>query len=346
MIAAGLRRPPQRRWSDTCCSAVACRRRSPFAHRRTTWPRFRPAWARAFPRWWCCSAPPATWRGASCCPGCSTWPAPASSRAAASSACRSTTSTPTASAAAARAALDEFSTRKVSDADWEAFAPALDYVPLAAGAAALQGRGRARRAGARRREPAPALPERAAQRGAVGGAAARRGRAGRALAHRHGEAVRHRPGQRGARSTPSCTRSSPRSRSSASTTSSARSRRRTSSPSASPTACSSRSGTATSSTTCRSTCPRRWAWAQRSGLLRADRRVPRHGGHAPVPDPRLHGDGAADRARAGADQRGEEQGLPQHAADPAGERGARPVHRLPRRGGRRSRSPTPRPSSR
>ena len=29
-------------------------------------------------------------------------------------------------------------------------------------------------------------------------------------------------------------------------------------------------------------------------LLRADRRLPRHGGDAPVPDPRLHGDGAAD----------------------------------------------------
>ena len=52
-------------------------------------------------------------------------------------------------------------------------------------------------------------------------------------------------------------------------------------------------------------------------VLRGDRRVPRHGGDAPVPDPRLHGDGAADRARAGADQRGEEQGLPQHAADRA-----------------------------
>ena len=54
-----------------------------------------------------------------------------------------------------------------------------------------------------------------------------------------------------------CTRSSTRSRSSGSTTSSARRRRRTSWRSASPTACSSRSGTATSSSTCRSTCPRR-----------------------------------------------------------------------------------------
>ena len=37
----------------------------------------------------------------------------------------------------ARAALDEFSARKVSDADWSAFANALDYVSLKAGPAAL-----------------------------------------------------------------------------------------------------------------------------------------------------------------------------------------------------------------
>jgi len=40
--------------------------------------------------------------------------------------------------AIARAALDEFSSRKMSDADWEAFAAVLDYVPLAAGPAALK----------------------------------------------------------------------------------------------------------------------------------------------------------------------------------------------------------------
>ena len=39
--------------------------------------------------------------------------------------------------AAARGALDEFSARKVADADWAAFAAILDYVPLAAGAEAL-----------------------------------------------------------------------------------------------------------------------------------------------------------------------------------------------------------------
>ncbi len=38
----------------------------------------------------------------------------------------------------ARSALDEFSSRKMSDADWDAFAAILDYVPLSAGPAALK----------------------------------------------------------------------------------------------------------------------------------------------------------------------------------------------------------------
>jgi len=38
----------------------------------------------------------------------------------------------------ARAALDEFSARKVTDADWAAFSAHLDYVPLAAGAPAVK----------------------------------------------------------------------------------------------------------------------------------------------------------------------------------------------------------------
>ena len=60
----------------------------------------------------------------------------------------------------------------------------------------------------------------------------------------------------------------------------------------------------------------------------------------------LHGDGAADRARAGADQRGEEQGLPQHAADRADATwcaGSTPAT-APRKAS--IPSPTPRPSSR
>jgi glucose-6-phosphate 1-dehydrogenase len=40
--------------------------------------------------------------------------------------------------AAARKALDEFSTRKVVEADWEAWAKTLDYVPLSAGPEALK----------------------------------------------------------------------------------------------------------------------------------------------------------------------------------------------------------------
>ena len=39
---------------------------------------------------------------------------------------------------AARKALDEFSTRKVVDSDWQAFAQSLDYVPLSAGPEALK----------------------------------------------------------------------------------------------------------------------------------------------------------------------------------------------------------------
>jgi glucose-6-phosphate 1-dehydrogenase len=39
---------------------------------------------------------------------------------------------------AARAAINEFATRKATDADWTAFAGCLDYVPIAAGAAALR----------------------------------------------------------------------------------------------------------------------------------------------------------------------------------------------------------------
>ncbi|MBC8057591.1 MAG: glucose-6-phosphate dehydrogenase, partial [Rhizobiales bacterium] len=40
--------------------------------------------------------------------------------------------------ASARSALDEFSSRKITDRDWETFAASLDYVPLSAGPAALR----------------------------------------------------------------------------------------------------------------------------------------------------------------------------------------------------------------
>ena len=42
---------------------------------------------------------------------------------------------------------------------------------------------------------------------------------------------------------------------------------------------------------------------RRSGFYETDRRVPGHGGDASIPDPRVHGDGASDRARTGAHQR-------------------------------------------
>ena len=83
------------------------------------------------------------------------------------------------------------------------------------------------------------------------------------------------------------------------------------------------------------------------GVLRGHRRLPRHGGHPPVPGAGVHGDGAADRAGAGADQRGEDQGVPVHAAaSTRRRRRARAVRRLPRARRRRPTSRTPRPSSR
>ena len=58
------------------------------------------------------------------------------------------------------------------------------------------------------------------------------------------------------------------------------------------------------------------AWPRQAcRILRGDRGVSRHGGDPPVPNPGVHGDGTADGVGAGAHQRGEEQGLSQHAAD-------------------------------
>ena len=54
-----------------------------------------------------------------------------------------------------------------------------------------------------------------------------------------------------------------------------------------------------------------------------------HGRHAPASGARVHGDGAAHRARAPGDQRGEEQGVPLADADRPHAGGARPVRRLP-----------------
>ena len=82
----------------------------------------------------------------------------------------------------AREALDQFSSRKVKDADWAAFAETLDYVPIGAGADALKAAVAEARAVTGQREPARALSERAAQRRPVGGAPAGGGRPRRALA--------------------------------------------------------------------------------------------------------------------------------------------------------------------
>ena len=68
---------------------------------------------------------------------------------------------------------------------------------------------------------------------------------------------------------------------------------------------------------------------RRANFYEVDRRVQGHGGHPPVPGAGLRGHGAADRAGAAGHQRGEEQGLPLHAADRPERRGAGAVQRLP-----------------
>ncbi len=96
----------------------------------------------------------------------------------------------------AREALNE-SARKVADTDWSSFAGCLDYVPQAAGPGALTDAvNRAEKSIGARMQPT-ALSIRAAERGTLGGAHARRGRAGHQLAHHHGKAFWHRPQERG-----------------------------------------------------------------------------------------------------------------------------------------------------
>ena len=299
-------------------------------------------------RSWCSSARPATCRGASCCPASSICRAPASFPAAASSASRSTTSTPTASASIAREALDEFVHAQGQARPTGPRSPqTLDYVPLGAGArGAARRRSTAREADARRREPPAALSQRAAERRAVGRAAARAT-----------------PGSSSARASSWRSRSAPISR--------ARSRSTRKlhevfaeeqifridhflgkEPAQNILAFRFANGlfepiwNRNFIDHVQIDVPETLGLGKRAGVLRADRRLSRHGGHAPVPDPRLHGDGAADGAGAGADQRGEEQGLPQHAADRADATscaGSTPAT-APRRAS--TRSPTPRPSSR
>ena len=82
----------------------------------------------------------------------------------------------------------------------------------------------------------------------------------------------------------------------------------------------------------------------RVALLRGDRRLQGHGGHPPLPDPGLHGHGAADRARRRSDQRGEEQGLPLHAPARSWPRSCGGSTRATATSPAWRRTPTPRPS--
>ena len=70
----------------------------------------------------------------------------------------------------------------------------------------------------------------------------------------------------------------------------------TSSRCASPMGSSSRSGTETTSITCRSRCPSSSGSSSAHRVLRADGRLPRHGGHPPVPSAGVRRHGAANRA--------------------------------------------------
>ena len=250
--------------------------------------------------------------------------------------------------ALALTAVREHSTRETDDADWRDFAQRLDYLPLSAGPEALRDavlRAEGLLPGETRlRLHYLSVPPKAALAAVTTIATPGWCERSRIVMEKpfgtdYDSAVALNAAAARGRST--------RSRSSASTTSSARSRRRTSSRSGSPTGCSSRSGTATSSTTCRSTCPRPLGLEPARRLLRGDRRLPRHGRHPPVPDPRLHRDGAADRARAaGRSARRRTRSSASCCRSQPGRRRARPVHRLPRRAGRGRATPRPRPSSR
>ncbi len=199
------------------------------------------------------------------------------------------------------------------------------------------GRGRVSAGGrARWLAAPPALPQRPAQGCARRRAHARRRQPGRALADHHGEAVRHRPGQR-----------------QVAQLAAARGLRRGADLPHRPLP---RQGGGAQHPGVplrqrpvradlepqlhRPRADRRARDAVRRGpvgVLRGHRRVQGHGRDAPVPGPGVHGDGAADLARLGLDQRGEEQGLPPDAAARPAPRRTRAVPGLPRRGGRRRR---------
>ena len=198
-----------------------------------------------------------------------------------------------------REAIDKFGPRKTTPVGWAQFAECIDYVPLDAGASALHDavmRAEALLGPDTRRLHYLSVPPKSAL------------TAVKTLSEAdliaHSRVIMEKPfGLNRCRQRRLAQRASlhdvfdGRARSSASTISWARSRRRTFWPSASPTACSSRSGTATSFNHVQIDVPETLGPGQPAlALLRGDGRLSRHGGDPPVPDPRLHGDGAADLA--------------------------------------------------
>ena len=162
--------------------------------------------------------------------------------------------------AAARKALDEFSARKVTDADWNTFAACLGYVPLSAGAEALKAavnKAELAFTGECRRLHYLSVPPSAALSAVC--------MLGEAKLVERSRIIMEMPFGTDPQSAVSLNTKLhevfDEERMSASTTFWARSRCRTFLRFVLPMVCSNRSGTATSSTTRRSTCPKRWAWA-------------------------------------------------------------------------------------
>nr|WP_284291055.1 hypothetical protein [Angustibacter aerolatus] len=195
----------------------------------------------------------------------------------------------------ARKAVDEFSNRPLTQAQWDEFAATLHWASIGDGPDALRDKVLELEAEPGRRTAPAALPERAAGRRAVVHPAARQGRPRRAVAGHHGEALRHRPGQRGG---------AERGR--------ARGLRRdpgvphrplpgqgggAEHPRVPLRERAVRAHLAPQPHRPRADRRARDPGPRRPGrVLREHRRLPRHGGHPPVPGARVRGDGAADRA--------------------------------------------------
>ncbi len=223
------------------------------------------------------------------------------------------------------------------------FARSLDFVSTEAGPSRPRRGGGARRGGTRAAQRATALPVGSPQGRTRGRGAAGGGGPGRAIARGDGEALRPRPGQ--------CRHPEPHAARDVRRGADLPHRplpRQGAGPQHPGLPVRQRPVRADLESQLHPPHPDRRARDPRPGpaglVLRGHRRLPRHGRDAPVPDPRLHRDGGADGARVGGDQRGEEQGLPQHDADRADRRRPRPVPGLPGHRGRRIRTRTPRRS--